>query len=281
MVRVTKAIIPAAGLGSRVRSVAHGLPKEMLPVGSKTLIQHALEMHISSGVKDIAIILHPEKEIIRNFLEGSIASPAFLEIPPRDQHFREVLKDISLRFMYQNERRGVVDAVLLARDFVKDEPFALIMPDCLLLAEKPFLAQIMEWAPQGAAGIIGFIMLEKDRADTFGNVGLLSVSPLRGPLYSVSRLSDKGPEAIHFDGSYQPKGFGGGIYSCEYFEYVAASIQSDGPEWDDVPIHQEMAANGRLYGVKLEGMAFDLGNPKGYLEACRFLQDRSRAESTQ
>lgn len=280
MIRVTKAIIPAAGLGTRVRSVAHGLPKEMLPVGSKTLIQHAIEMHISSGVKEIAIILHPEKEIVRTFLEGKI-SPASLELPTLDENFHEILKDISLQFMYQNERRGVVDAVLLARDFVGDEPFALIMPDCLLIAEKPFLAQIMEWAPQGAAGVIGYIMLEKDRADKFGNVGLLTVSHLRGPLYSISRLSDKGPDAIHFDGPHHPKGFGGGIYSSDYFEYVTASVKFNGSELDDVPIHQEMAANNELYGVKLDGMAFDLGSPKGYQDACRFLQDRLPAGFTE
>jgi UTP--glucose-1-phosphate uridylyltransferase len=246
--------------------VARGIPKEMLPVGSKPLIQHALEMHISSGVKQIAIILHPEKKIIKDFLEGK-RMPGYPELPFLDESFHKLLQDTSLEFFYQKERRGVVDAVLLARDFVGDEPFGLIMPDCLLIADKPFLAQIMEWAPQRLSGVIGFIMLEKGRADKFGNVGLLTVSHRQGSLYRISRLSDKEADSIHFSGPYHAKGFGGGIYSSEYFGYVAASMKRGGPELDDVPIHQEMAANGTLYGVKLEGMAFDVGNLKGYLEA--------------
>ena len=273
MIPVKKAIIPAAGLGTRVRSVARGIPKEMLNVGSKPLIQHALEMHFASGVKQIAIILHPEKEIVRDFLEGK-KTPESMELPPRDESFHELLKGASLQFLYQNERRGVADAVLLARDFVGDEPFGLVMPDCLLIAEKPFLRQIMERAPDGFSGVIGFIMLEQGRADKFGNVGLLSVSHRQGPLYGISCLSDKEADSIHFSGPFHAKGFGGGIYSSDYFDYVAFSRKMGGPELDDVPIHQEMAAKGKLYGVKLEGMAFDVGNLKGYLEADSFLKKR-------
>jgi len=268
MLRVKKAIIPAAGLGTRMRSVSGGLPKEMLAVGSKPMIQHAVEMHVRSGIEEIAVILHPEKEIIRDFLEGKPLSN--LVHDSRDRDFNHIRACLSFHFFYQINRRGVVDAALLARQFVQNEPFAMIMPDCILFSDQPFLGQILAHLPPQATGVIGFIILEKDRAHQFGNVGLLKVQPEKSPLYRIEELSDKASGSVTFSGQTHPKGFGGGVYTSDYFEYVSAASKGKGLELDDVPIHQEMTARGKLFGVLLEGKAFDLGTVEGYRAADRF-----------
>jgi UTP--glucose-1-phosphate uridylyltransferase len=268
MVRIRKAIIPAAGLGTRMGSVSSRLPKEMLTVGSKPIIQHAVEMHAKSGVEDIAVILHPEKELIRDFLEGKPLS--HLAYDPRDREFNDMRASLSFRFFYQMQRRGVVDAALLARDFVDNEPFALIMPDCMLFSSRPFLAQILTHVPPQAKGVIGFIMLEKERAHLFGNVGLLKVRPETESLYRIVELSDKAPGSVTFSEPIHAKGFGGGIYMPDYFDYIRFAFRKQASELDDVPIHQEMAARNELFGVCLEGKAFDVGTVEGYRAANRF-----------
>jgi UTP--glucose-1-phosphate uridylyltransferase len=268
MSRVIKAILPAAGLGTRMRSVSGGLPKEMLVVGSKPMIQHAVEMHARSGIEEIAVILHPEKEILRDFLEGKPIPN--LRADPRDSEFNHIRANLSFHFFYQLHRRGVVDAALLARGFIRQEPFAMVMPDCLLFAEQPFLAQILTHFPPQAKGVIGFIMLERERAHQFGNVGLLKVRPERGPLYRIEELSDKASGSVTFSEQTRAKGFGGGVYTADYFEYVPFALKKMGRELDDVPIHQEMAARGELFGVLLEGEAFDLGLVEGYRAASRY-----------
>jgi UTP--glucose-1-phosphate uridylyltransferase len=268
MIRIKKAIIPAAGLGSRVRSISKNLPKEMLFVGTKPMIQHAVEMHAGSGVEQIAVILHPEKEMIRDFLEGKPLP--HLTHDSRDKTFYNLLAGLSLQFFYQKERRGVVEAVLLARDFIDNEPFSLIMPDCLLFSDTPFIAQLIAQTPPQVTGVIGFIMLEQERAHLFGNVGLLQVYPATGRLYRIVELSDKAADPVKFSGAVHAKGFGGGIYTPDYFDYVQFAVRKHGSEVDDVPIHQEMAARSELFGVLLEGMAFDAGTPEGYHATHKF-----------
>ena len=93
----------------------------------------------------------------------------------------------------------------------------------------------------------------------------------QGVLYRISHLSNKGPGTVQFDGRVHAKGFGGGVYTSAYFDYVAHSIKKGSPELDDVPIHQAMAMDKKLYGVKLQGVAFDVGNEQGYLAAQKFI----------
>jgi UTP--glucose-1-phosphate uridylyltransferase len=253
-----------------VQSIAKGVPKELLPLHSKPLIQHALEMHIWSGVEEIVIIIHPEKEILRDFLEGK-SLPTCCGVDRASDNFLDLLKGVELHFLYQHERSGVVDAVLLAKRFIADEWFSIIMPDCLLIAEKPFLSQLLQVPTPGAYGVIGFIMLEKMRSNQFGNVGLLTVIHKQGVLYRISHLSNKETGTVQFAGGVHAKGLGGGVYTPAYFDYVAHSIKKGGLELDDVPIHQAMAADKKLYGVKLQGVAFDVGNEHGYLAAQKFI----------
>ena len=276
MIRVDKAIIPAAGLGSRVRAVARDLPKELLSVGGKTIIQHSIEMHVSSGIGELAIILHPDKTAVRDFLQGNTIRTSFGSISC-SAAFRSLLKNVSLHYFYQRERKGVVHAVMQARKFVGDEYFGLFMPDCILFFEYPFAAQVMDWFPDKASGVIGFLMLEKSRSGQYGNVGLLSVSHCNGQLYRITSLSDKLPGTVSFEGTIHPKGFGGGIYSPEYFDRASVLERYPGRELDDVPIHQGLAREDKLFGVQLEGVTFDVGNIDGFRAAvdyCKFLDQR-------
>ncbi|MBI4772769.1 MAG: NTP transferase domain-containing protein [Deltaproteobacteria bacterium] len=257
---IRKAVIPAAGRGRRMLEFSHGLPKELLSVGGKSMIQRAVEMHVRSGIERIAVVLSPDKQSIRDLL----ASKRFA-----DPRFRELLDQVELVFFEQAEPLGVAHAVSLAREFIGKEPFALVMPDCLLVSETPFLSQLVQVYSKRPVDMIGFVWLEQSRSMQFGNVGLLRVEPVEPPLYRILELSDKGAGSVNFSEPIHPKGFAGGIYGPDYFDLIPAEPGRTG-EIDDVPIHQDLIRSGRLYGVELVGIAFDLGNPEGYRAAERF-----------
>jgi len=265
--RIRRAVIPAAGRGTRVRGLAGILPKEMLPVRGKPMIQRAVEMHVASGISQITVILSPRKEIIRRFLMG--ADTGLPEDSGADPEFLHLLQGVDLHFRMQHAPLGVAHAVSLANDFVGDEPFALIMPDCYLHSETPFLRQLIRMYEAHPVDMIGFFWLERQRAHEFGNVGLLDVTPLDPPLFKVRALSDKAPGVPRFSGRRQPKGFGGGIYSPRYFDLIASKPSKPGGEIDDVPIHQNLIRKGSLFAVELEGTPFDLGNAAGYKAALK------------
>jgi len=257
---VRKAVIPAAGKGRRMQELSHGLPKELLPVGGKPMIQRAIEMHVRSGIEQMAVVLSPEKHSIRDLL----TSKRFA-----DPEFCVLLDHVELVFFEQVEPLGVAHAVSLAHDFIGKEPFALVMPDCFLFSETPFLSQLVQIYHKRPLDMIGFVRLEQSRSTQFGNVGLLRLEPVEPPLYRILELSDKKAGSVEFSGPVHPKGFAGGIYGPDYFDLIPSGPGRSG-EMDDVPIHQDLIRRGRLYGVELEGAPFDLGNPEGYRAAERF-----------
>jgi len=271
---VTKAVIPAAGLGMRLRPLTLCTPKELLPVGGKPIIQYALEMYMAAGISEFCIIVSPEKPQLKNFVTGNWTPPA---LPfEKDSRFYKELERCRIVFLTQDHPRGVADAVGLAKDFVGDEPFACIMPDCLLFSNKPHAQQVIQVFERYKRSVIGTVLIKGGDVRRFGNVGLLGTQRLNGDCFLITSLSDKkiepltaGPgETIH-------KGFGGGVYLPEYFDLVEVIRPKEKGEVDDVPIHQALINEGKLLGVLLEGVAFDVGHPLGFRAAAHYAGRRA------
>jgi UTP--glucose-1-phosphate uridylyltransferase len=251
------------------------MPKELLPVGSKPMIQYTIEAYMDSGICDLCIIVSPQKQLIRKFLTDE-AVPAGL--PYRhDPLFRDRLKSCHITFLVQERPTGVAHAVALARDFVGSEPFACIMPDCLLFADVPFPQQLMNVYQKQTVNVIGTILIKGKDLERFGNVGLLKSNPIDGHTVQITSLSPKVSEPLRGEtsGSHH-KGFGGGIYLREYFDLVPTVTVNDTGEIDDVPIHHAMIENQNLLGVRLEGAAFDTGHPLGFRAANHFRGRQTR-----
>jgi len=178
----------------------------------------------------------------------------------------------------QNKAIGVADAVSLARDFVNNEPFVCIMPDCLLFSHRPFARQLMDGFEKYAKNIIGTVYIQGVDVRRFGNVGRLGTNRLDGGFFSITSLSDKTkkPLAAH-GGEKIHKGFGGGIYLPEYFDLVEIIRNQTEGEVDDVPIHHRLIQKEALLGVLLQGKAFDAGHPLGYRAVIHFAGRLSEA----
>ena len=264
---VGKAIIPAAGLGTRVRAIAGDLPKELLTVASKPLIAHAIEGLAASGIRQIAVVINPAKESIRQFLLGN--PPGFLA-PHLDAHLRVLLRSCQFTFFIQPNPEGLADAVSLCREFVGDEPFALVMPDNILLDGLPVQTQMLPFFSQHHQDMIGAIRVRSDEASRFGNVGLLQGEPLPGRsarLLKITGYSDKKEGSLDVSVDSVLKSFGGGIYLPHFFDYIEQLREQASGEVDDVPVVQAIAREKGLLTVKLDGNGFDVGNPQGYWAA--------------
>jgi len=266
---VKKAVIPAAGRGTRLRSLTRHMPKELLPVGAKPMIQHTLEMYISSGICRFCIITSPRKPMLKAFITGNWKPPA---LPyHRDAELYRKLQECEITFITQDKPRGVADAVSLARDFVGNEPFACTMPDCLLFSPTPLAKQLIAVFEKYGQNVIGTIMITGDDARRFGNVGVLQAERLDNQSFRITSLSDKKREPLSVSpGAVIHKGFGGGIYLPEYFDMIELLRPGAEGEIDDVPIHQLLISKGKLLGALLEGKAFDAGNLPGFRAAVHY-----------
>lgn len=265
---VRKAIIPAAGLGTRVRALTGDLPKELLTVAAKPLIVHAIEGLAASGVRQIAVVISPAKENIRQFLLGN--PPEFLA-PLLDAHLRVLFKACTFSFFVQPKPTGLADAVSLCREFVGSEPFALIMPDNVLLDGLPVVSQIIPFFSSEGRDILGAIPLKTEEASRFGNVGILEteIVPGRSSRYrKVSGFSDKTAQPLSIPpGEKVLKNFGGSIFLPHFFDYIEQCRSYAQGELDDVPVIQAILREQGLHVVVLEGNGFDVGNPAGYWAA--------------
>ena len=265
---VRKAIIPAAGLGTRVRAITGDLPKELLTVAAKPLIVHAIEGLATSGVRQIAVVISSAKESIRQFLLGN--PPEFLA-PLLDAHLRVLFKACKFSFFVQPEPTGLADAVSLCREFIGNEPFALIMPDNILLDNLPVMTQMIPFFSREGRDMLGAISLTMEEASRFGNVGILEteIIPGRSPRFrKVSGFSAKTGDPLSIPpGQELLKNFGGSIFLPHFFDYIEQCRPHAQDELDDVPVIQAILRDQGLNVVALEGNGFDVGNPAGYWAA--------------
>jgi UTP--glucose-1-phosphate uridylyltransferase len=255
-------------LGTRVRAIAGDLPKELLTVAAKPLIVHAIEGLAASGVRQIGVVISPAKESIRQFLLGE--PPEFLA-PQLDAHLRVLLRVCRFNFFVQQSPLGVADAVSLCRDFIDDEPFALVMPDNILLDGLPVVSQMIPFFSREPRDMMGAVRLQAEQASRFGNVGILeteTISDESKKIVSVRRFSDKNSSPLHIPaGESVLKNFGGSIFLPHFFDYTEKVRPHIEGELDDVPVVQAIIREKGLLAVALEGNGFDVGNSAGYWAA--------------
>jgi UTP--glucose-1-phosphate uridylyltransferase len=272
---VRKAIIPAAGLGTRVRGIAGDLPKELLTVAAKPLIVHAVEGLAASGVRQIGVVISPAKESIRQFLLGE--PPAFLA-PQLDAHLKVLLRACEFLFFIQPKPAGLADAVSLCKDFVGNEPFVVVMPDNIMLDGLPVVSQLLPFFCRKPQDMLGAISLEPEEALRFGNVGILETEAIPGENKRLSRVchfSDKSGDPLNIPaGTEVLKNFAGSIFLPHFFDHIEQCRPRADGELDDVPVIQALTREKTLLAVVLRGKGFDVGSPAGYWAANRYLESK-------
>jgi UTP--glucose-1-phosphate uridylyltransferase len=272
--QVRKAVLPAAGFGTRMLPVSKVIPKELLPVGAKPVIHHVVAEAVAAGITDILIIISRGKEAIADYFDRAPELEARLEATGKAAlaaEMRAVAQMARFHFVRQQEMRGLGDAVLQARDHVGDEPFAVLLADTIIApagSGSPLPSMIAAHARLGT-GVVAVEPVKEERVSRYGIVGGEEIEP---GLYRVDAFVEKPALAD----APRLKTSGGPGYTAFAARYILppsifAALAATPPGRNgEVQLTDAMEAVRRAEGfhaVRLPGRRLDVGDPHGLVEA--------------
>lgn len=263
--RIKKAVIPAAGLGTRFLPATKAQPKEMLPIVDKPAIQYIVEEAVQSGIEDILIITGRNKRAIEDHFDKSVELELTLE-EKEDRELLDLVRNISslanIHYIRQKEPKGLGHAIYCAKTFINNEPFAVLLGDDIVDSKtKPCLQQLIDIYNEYGTSIIG--VQEVPKADV-SKYGIVSGKMVDERLYKVNNLVEKpsiedAPSNIAILGRY--------IIEPEIFEILEHTKPGAGGEIQLTDALKELSTKQDVYAYIFEGRRHDIGNKLGFLQA--------------
>jgi UTP--glucose-1-phosphate uridylyltransferase len=261
---VRKAVIPAAGFGTRFLPATKAVPKEMLAVVDKPMIQYAVEEAAASGMKTIGIVTSPWKTILRQHFGRNPELREFLTSKGRDglaAEIDELSRLAEITFIEQREPLGLGHAVLMGEAFVGDEPFAVLNPDTIYDCPVPCAKQLSDAYEKTRATVV--VLGRIDIAATRKH-GVVRAEPVSDRIYRVLDLAEKpDPEKAFSDLAV----LGRYIFTPEIFAAIKKTAPGIGGEIQITDAIRILLESRPVYGVLFEGRRFDAGDKFGFLEA--------------
>ena len=262
--KIRKAIIPAAGLGTRVLPASKAMPKEMLPIVDKPAIQYIVEEAVKAGITDILIITNRGKGIIEDHFDYSIELENMLEKRGNTAVLEEVRRPAELANIYylrQKVTKGLGDAVLRAKEFVGDEPFAVLYGDDVIIGEIPAIGEMCEAYEKYGKCVVGI----KEVSDEFiVKYSSLKVSKLEDKIFSVTDMIEK-PALENKFSNYSV--LGRCVLTPEIFDILERIPLGAGGELQLTDAMAVIAREAGMTGVEFSGTRYDMGNKFGILKA--------------
>ncbi|MBS4538838.1 UTP--glucose-1-phosphate uridylyltransferase GalU [Clostridium sp. D2Q-11] len=262
---IKKAIIPAAGLGTRFLPATKAQPKEMLPIVDKPTIQYIIEEAIESGIEDILIITGRNKRAIEDHFDKSVELEMTLEEKGKTELLEQV-QDISnmvnIHYIRQKEPKGLGHAINCAKSFIKDEPFAVLLGDDIVDSpNEPCLRQLIDAYTQYEATILGVQEVAKEDVNKYG---IVDGEHIKDGVHKVKNLVekpdiDKAPTNVAILGRY--------IITPDIFEILDNTTPGAGGEIQLTDALKELALKQDMYAYNFEGKRYDVGNKLGFLQA--------------
>ncbi|OME82146.1 UTP--glucose-1-phosphate uridylyltransferase [Paenibacillus sp. FSL A5-0031] len=261
--KVRKAIIPAAGLGTRFLPATKAMPKEMLPIVDKPTIQYIVEEAIESGIEDIIIVTGKGKRAIEDHFDNSFELEQNLFEKGKFELLNEVQKSskmVDIHYIRQKEARGLGHAIWCARKFIGNEPFAVLLGDDIVQAVKPCLKQMIEQYDRYKSSIIGVQSVSEDEVSRYG---IVDGKEINNRLYSVKSLVEKpnkeeAPSNIAIMGRY--------ILSPKIFEILDVQKPGAGGEIQLTDAIAELNRIEAVYAYDFEGVRYDVGEKLGFIK---------------
>ncbi|MDQ0160548.1 UTP--glucose-1-phosphate uridylyltransferase GalU [Alkalibacillus salilacus] len=262
MSRVKKAIIPAAGLGTRFLPATKALPKEMLPIVDKPTIQYIVEEAIDSGIEDIIIVTGKGKRAIEDHFDNSYELEDTLIEKEKYDLLEKVRKssNVDLHYIRQKEPKGLGHAVWCARKFIGDDPFAVLLGDDIVRAETPGLKQLINEYDRTDRSIIGVQSMPDGETNRYGIIDPLEQN---GRLYGVNNFVEKPdlgqePSNLAIMGRY--------VLNPEVMDYLGEHKVGAGNEIQLTDAIQALNEKESVYAYDFEGRRYDVGEIKGFLK---------------
>jgi len=262
MGKIKKAIIPAAGLGTRFLPATKAMPKEMLPIVDKPTIQYIVEEAIKSGIEDIIIVTGKGKRAIedhfdKNFeLEDNLMSKEKFEMLDKVNE----TSNVDIHYIRQKEPKGLGHAVWCARKFIGDEPFAVLLGDDIIRSEEPGLKQLMDQYEETRSSVIGVQQVEEDQTHRYG---IIDPENKNGRLYGVKNFVEKPPKGqapsnLAIMGRY--------VLTPEIMMYLDKQEKGAGDEVQLTDAIQHLNTIQRVFAYDFEGARYDVGEKLGFIK---------------
>lgn len=261
--RVRKAIIPAAGLGTRFLPATKAMPKEMLPIVDKPTIQYIVEEAIESGIEDIIIVTGKGKRAIEDHFDNSFELEYNLREKGKIELLNEVQKSskmVDIHYIRQKEAKGLGHAVWCARKFIGNEPFAVLLGDDIVRADKPCLKQMIEQYNRYESSIIGVQPVPLNEVSRYG---IVDGRKIQERLYYINHLiekpaTDEAPSNLAILGRY--------ILSPKIFSILNDQKPGAGGEIQLTDAIAELNLSEEVYAYDFEGTRFDVGEKIGFIK---------------
>lgn len=261
MKKVTKAIIPAAGLGTRFLPATKAMPKEMLPILDKPTIQYIIEEAVASGIEDIIIVTGKGKRAIEDHFDNNFELEANLLEKGKIELLEKVQKTskVEIHYIRQKEPKGLGHAVWSARKFIGNEPFAVLLGDDIVQAETPGLKQLIEQFDRTQRSVIGVQTVPSENTHRYG---VIDPSSSDGRLYQVNKFVEKpkqgtAPSNLAIMGRY--------ILTPEIFEFLGKQETGAGGEIQLTDAIQKLNELQNVFAYDFEGKRFDVGEMLGFI----------------
>ncbi len=262
--KVRKAVIPAAGLGTRFLPATKALPKEMLPIVDKPTMQYIIEEAVASGIEEILIITGRNKKSIEDHFDKSVELELELENNHKEdllEQVRSISNMVNIHFIRQKEPKGLGHAINCARAFVGNEPFAVMLGDDIVDAEVPCLKQLIDCFEEKGTSILGVQQVAKENVNKYGIVDGIKVSDR---VYKVNNLVEKpqvevAPSNVAILGRY--------IITPEIFDILDNTKAGKGNEIQLTDALMTLISQQDMYAYVFEGRRYDVGDKLGFLEA--------------
>ncbi len=263
--RVKKAVIPAAGLGTRVLPATKAMPKEMLPIVDKPAIQYIVEEAVASGIEDICIILSRGKDVVSDHFDRAPELEAKLQAGQKAAMYEQTLKIAELAnivYVRQQEPLGLGHAIHCAKPFVGNEPFAVLYGDDVILGEDPCCAQLLRQYETHGKGCVCMRQMPFEDVTRYSS---LKVAPLHDNVYAVSDMVEKPktPELAFSNFSI----LGRCVLPPEIFTILKDLPRGAGGEYQLTDAMKQLAIREGMIGVDFVGTRYDMGSKLGILQA--------------
>jgi UTP--glucose-1-phosphate uridylyltransferase len=267
--RVRKAVFPAAGWGTRFLPATKAQPKEMLPLVDKPIIQYAVEEAVAAGIEQVIIVTSSQKRAIEDHFDLSYELEHLLEEKGDIEMLRQVrhISDLAqVAYVRQKEQLGLGHAVLMAKDLIGHEPFAVILPDDVVIGDRPCIGQLIHAYQQTHASVVA--VMEVPHEDT-GRYGVIASEPSNDPLdhgrlHKVSRLVEKpkpaqAPSNLAIIGRY--------VLTPKIFDKLEQTQRGAGGEIQLTDAIQALMEEQQVFAYEFEGTRYDAGTTMGWLKA--------------
>ena len=264
--KVRKAVIPAAGLGTRFLPATKAIPKEMLALVDKPIIQYGVEEALAAGIEDIILVTARGKTAIEDHFDSSFELEANLEKKGKTELLkiaRDVASMVKLAYVRQSQALGLGHAVLMAKDLVGDEPFAVLLPDDVIAGEVPCLKQMIDAFHDVQGSIIATQVVEGPAISAYG---VLDGKPVAGKpkLFDVSGMVEKpkleeAPSKNAIIGRY--------VLTPAIFEKIEQLKPGAGGELQLTDAIKALLGEEKVYGFSFDGVRHDAGDKLGMLKA--------------